>query len=77
MQPRSVGRMKTGEVTLSQARQLLDDWRVKADAVNAERAGCVQVAALSGLEKTEISRLMGIARSTVYADLAGLAATDA
>ena len=49
------------EVTLRQARELLADWAT----VVRSRDERVRTAVESGLSKSEVSRLTGIARSTV------------
>jgi hypothetical protein len=59
LQGRSVSVM--AELTLRQARELLSDW---ADVVRS-RDDRVRTAVESGLSKSEVSRLTGIARSTI------------
>jgi transposase len=58
--------MDVREMTQSEARALLDEYRAMA-ATRADRA---RIAVLSGLSKTEIADRMGVARSTIYLDLA-------
>lgn len=49
------------ELTVRQARELLTDWA----AVNASRDDRIRTAYHSGISKSEISRLTGVARTTV------------
>lgn len=49
------------ELTLRQARELLTEWAT----VNASRDDRIRTAHHSGLGKSEISRLTGVARTTV------------
>jgi DNA invertase Pin-like site-specific DNA recombinase len=50
------------ELTVRQARELLADWAV----VVRSRDERVRTAVASGLSKSEVSRLTGIARSTIH-----------
>jgi len=69
MQPRIVGGMEQiVELPQSQARDLLDEWHT----MMLDRAARVRTAYASGLSKSEIAVRMGLARSTVYADLRGV-----
>jgi len=49
------------ELTLRQARELLAEWA----AVNASRDDRIRTAYHSGVSKSEIARLTGVARTTV------------
>ena len=49
------------ELTLRQARELLAEWAV----VNASRDDRIRTAYHSGVSKSEIARLSGVARTTV------------
>lgn len=59
------------ELPQSKARELLAEWRAREEAVTRDRPTRARIAHVSGLPITEIARLMGVARSTVYADLSG------
>jgi transposase len=50
------------ELTVRQARELLSDWA----AVMRSRDERVRTAVGSGLSKSEVSRITGIARSTIH-----------
>lgn len=53
------------ELTLRQARELLAGWRSEQETVATRRDEVVRAAVEAGLSKSEISRITGIARTTV------------
>lgn len=53
------------ELTLRQARELLAGWKAKQETVTSRRDEVVRVAVASGLSKSEIHRITGIARTTI------------
>ncbi|HEV3381648.1 MAG TPA: hypothetical protein VG142_11790 [Trebonia sp.] len=53
------------ELTLRQARELLSGWKAEQQTVAGRRDEVVRAAVEAGLSKSEISRITGIARTTV------------
>lgn len=53
------------ELTLRQARELLAGWKAELETVTSRRDEVIRVAVASGLSKSEIHRITGIARTTI------------
>jgi hypothetical protein len=53
------------ELTVRQARELLTAWAAEQDAVASRRDEVVRAAMEAGVRKSEVSRLTGIARTTI------------
>jgi hypothetical protein len=53
------------EVTVREARERLSRWAAEQAAVARKRDGLVRLAVGSGVSKSEVHRLTGIARSTI------------
>ena len=53
------------ELTVRQARQLLAGWAAEQDAAGSRRGEAVQAAIDAGLSRSEVHRLVGMARTTI------------
>ena len=57
--------MEVKEVTIARAAELLHEWATNRDQVDHERNPRVHLAYASGMGKSRIAQLTGLARSTV------------